>query len=205
MSEDLDLAALLCSRICHDLISPVGAVGNGLELMEPARPDEMEVRDLLADSARTALAALEFFRVAFGAAHGGSGEMGGVEVQTIARGFIHGGRRTLEWTAAAQPLPRSAAKLLLLMLMTTSGAAQLGGVLTVETATGAPLGLTVTADGRRVALSDEARAIIEGAAPPADLPARDAHLAALAHHARAMGARLAVETTPERIRLTATA
>jgi histidine phosphotransferase ChpT len=205
MAEDLDLAALLCSRICHDLISPVGAVGNGLELMEPARPDEMEVRDLLADSARTALAALEFFRLAFGAAHGGSGPLGGSEVQAIARGFIQGGRRTLEWHASTQSMPRSAAKLLLLMLLTASGAAQLGGVLTVETATTDPLQLTVTAEGRRVAMSDEARGIIEGAAPPADLPAREAHLAALARHALAMGARIGVEITPERIRLTAEA
>ncbi|MFN3613595.1 MAG: histidine phosphotransferase family protein [Rubrimonas sp.] len=205
MAEDLDLAALLCSRICHDLISPVGAVGNGLELMEPARPDEMEVRDLLADSARTALAALEFFRLAFGAAHGGSGPLGGQEVQSIARGFIHGGRRTLEWPAPPQSMPRAAAKLLLLMLLTASGAAQLGGVLTVEHATTDPLRLIVTAEGRRVTLSEDARAIIAGANAPADLAARDAHLAALARHARSIGATLGCEIAPERIRLTAAA
>ncbi len=68
--ESLDLAALLCSRVCHDLISPVGAIVNGLEVLEEENDEETKTfaLDLIKRSARTASAKLQFCRLAFGAA-----------------------------------------------------------------------------------------------------------------------------------------
>ena len=70
--SNLDLAALLCSKLCHDLLSPVGAINNGLELLEDETDPEMRDRclDLLADSARVSADKLKYFLLAFGAAGG---------------------------------------------------------------------------------------------------------------------------------------
>ena len=66
----VDLASLLCSRLCHDLMSPVGALNNGIELMADEQDPEMRDRcvELLADSAKATANKLKFFRLAFGAA-----------------------------------------------------------------------------------------------------------------------------------------
>ena len=68
--SDLDLAALLCSRVCHDIISPVGAIANGLELMDDPDTDaamKATALDMVRSSAKTATAKLKFCRIAFGA------------------------------------------------------------------------------------------------------------------------------------------
>jgi histidine phosphotransferase ChpT len=197
MSTDLDLAALLCSRICHDLISPVGAVGNGLELLEPAREDENEVRDLLSESARTALAALGFFRIAFGVVGSAAAPMGHGELGGVAGGYFAGGRHRLQWPAAGDPLGRGEAKLLLLMLLAGVTATPIGGVLTVEPPVSAPLKLSLRAEGRRAGLTpeNEALALDPNAATPA--APREAHLAILARHAAALGVSLSIRRDGE--------
>jgi histidine phosphotransferase ChpT len=192
MSTDLDLAALLCSRICHDLISPVGAVGNGLELLDPAREDESEVRDLLSESARTALAALGFFRVAFGVVGSAASPMGHGELGGVAGGYFSGGWHRLQWPAAGDSLGRGEAKLLLLMLLAGVSATPIGGALTVEPPVSAPLKLSLRAEGRRAGLSPEAEALAldpEATAPSAP---RDAHMAVLARQAAALGVALSI-------------
>ena len=79
-SESIDLAAMLCSRLCHDMLSPVGALSNGLELLSMETDPEMRrsVIELLEQSSRTSTNKLKFFRLAFGAA-GGFGDR--VDVQ----------------------------------------------------------------------------------------------------------------------------
>ena len=73
--DPVDFASLLCSRLCHDLLSPIGALNNGLELLADETDPKMRERcmELMAESARTSAAKLKFFRLAFGAA-GGFGE-----------------------------------------------------------------------------------------------------------------------------------
>ena len=75
-AASLDLASLLCSRLCHDMLSPVGALTNGLELLADEKDPEMRQRcfELLEQSAKTSANKLKFFRLAFGAA-GGFGDM----------------------------------------------------------------------------------------------------------------------------------
>src|ERR687883_500062 len=90
----LELAALLCSRVCHDLISPVGAIVNGLEVLDDdPKPEDREFAlDLIRKSAKTASARLQFCRLAFGAA-GSAGAPGGTpEAATMGRGVIRGAK-----------------------------------------------------------------------------------------------------------------
>src|SRR5947209_14169827 len=89
--DALDLAALLCSRVCHDLISPTGAIVNGLEVLEENGNDEETktfALDLIKKSARTASARLQFCRLAFGAAGSASAQIDLGDAQNMARAFI---------------------------------------------------------------------------------------------------------------------
>src|SRR5881296_2326636 len=87
--DTLDLAALLCSRVCHDLISPVGAIVNGLEVLDDAKnPDDREFAlDLIRKSARNASAKLQFCRLAFGAAGSAGAQIDTGDAEKMSRGF----------------------------------------------------------------------------------------------------------------------
>ena len=93
--EGLDLAALLCSRVCHDLISPVGAIMNGLEVMEEDKDDtetQTFAMDLIKKSARTASAKLQFCRLAFGAAGSAGAQIDSGDAEKVTRGLIEDGK-----------------------------------------------------------------------------------------------------------------
>src|SRR5712672_4291535 len=97
--ESLDLAALLCSRVCHDLISPAGAIVNGLEVLEEAKDEETKTfaLNLIKKSARTASARLQFCRLAFGAAGSAGAQIDTGDAQAMARGFIEDDKTKLTW------------------------------------------------------------------------------------------------------------
>src|SRR5678809_1670765 len=97
--EALDLAALLCSRVCHDLISPVGAIMNGLEVMEEGKDEETSkfAMDLIKKSAKTASAKLQFCRIAFGAAGSAGAQIDTGDAETISRGFFEDEKTKLTW------------------------------------------------------------------------------------------------------------
>src|SRR5437868_4021079 len=103
MTSQTDLAALLCSRLCHDLLSPVGALSNGLELLAEEKDPDMRQRcfELLEQSARISTDKLKFFRLAYGAA-GGFGDMVAAhEPKALIEGLVAGNERlTLEWAVA---------------------------------------------------------------------------------------------------------
>src|SRR5262245_66554930 len=104
MSEhDTLLANLLCSRLCHDLVGPVGAIGNGLEVL--ADEDDAEMRrqaiELLTFSAEEASRRLKFYRLAFGAAGGGEVALSLGEAREASRGLLTGGQVGLDWPDAA--------------------------------------------------------------------------------------------------------
>ncbi len=112
----VDLASLLCSRLCHDLMSPVGALNNGIELMADEQDPEMRDRcvELLADSAKATANKLKFFRLAFGAG-GGFGDLIDANEARIALEGIFGAERRIElgWMVADDKLSKGAMKLLL--------------------------------------------------------------------------------------------
>src|SRR5271156_4363547 len=142
----LDLAALLCSRVCHDLISPVGAIVNGLEVMDEDKDEETRTfaLDLIKKSARQASAKLQFCRLAFGAAGSAGAQIELGDAEKAARGLIEDGKTTIVWNLPRELVAKNRAKLLLNMLMVASGAIPRGGTLTVDPA---GMGFRVTAAG----------------------------------------------------------
>jgi histidine phosphotransferase ChpT len=131
--EPLDLAALLCSRVCHDLISPVGAIINGLEVLEEDSDAETKAfaLDLIKKSAAQASAKLQFCRLAFGAAGSAGAQIDTGDAENVARGFIEDGKVTLDWNLNRALLPKNKVKLLLNMLVIAVNAIPRGGSLQV--------------------------------------------------------------------------
>ena len=148
--EALDLAALLCSRVCHDLISPVGAIVNGLEVLEEAKDEETKTfaLDLIKKSATTASAKLQFCRIAFGAAGSAGAQIDLGDAQTIARGFLEDDKTKLAWNLPHVLLAKNRVKLLLNMLLIAGQAIPRGGKLTVDPiGSGDTMGFKISAAG----------------------------------------------------------
>ena len=127
----LDLAALLCSRVCHDLISPVGAIVNGIEVMEEDKDEETKVfaLDLIKKSAHQASAKLQFCRLAFGAAGSAGAQIDLGDAEKAARGLFEDGKTSLVWNLPRELLAKNRVKLLLNMLLIAAGTISRGGTL----------------------------------------------------------------------------
>src|SRR4051794_20869729 len=148
--EALDLAALLCSRVCHDLISPTGAIVNGLEVLEDGGDAETKTfaMDLIKKSARTASARLQFCRLAFGAAGSAGAQIDLGDAEAMARGFIDEGKITIAWNLPRVLLPKNRVKLLLNMLVIATQTILRGGTLTIDAIGAAEtMGFKITAAG----------------------------------------------------------
>ena len=132
--DALELAALLCSRVCHDLISPVGAIVNGLEVLDDdPKPEDREFAlDLIRKSAKTASARLQFCRLAFGAAGSAGAQIDLGDAQNMARGHIEDGKSTIVWNLPRLLLPKNRVKLLLNMMVIAQHTIPRGGTLTVD-------------------------------------------------------------------------
>ncbi|MGO4666502.1 histidine phosphotransferase ChpT [Bosea sp. 2YAB26] len=132
--EPLDLAALLCSRVCHDVISPVGAIVNALEVLEEDDPSMRDFAlELIKKSARSASARLQFARLAFGAA-GSAGAMIDLgDAGTVANGFLNDDKLSLDWEAPRALLPKNQVKLVLNLLILATQAVPRGGRLVART------------------------------------------------------------------------
>ena len=148
--EALDLAALLCSRVCHDLISPVGAIVNGLEVMEEDKSEETKAfaLDLIKSSVKKASARLQFCRLAFGAAGSAGAQIDLGDAETVSRGFLEDDKTKLNWDLPRTLLPKNRVKLLLNMLLIAGQTIPRGGILTVTpVGNGETMGFRVTAAG----------------------------------------------------------
>ena len=148
--EALDLAALLCSRVCHDLISPAGAIVNGLEVLEESNDEETKTfaLNLIKKSASTATARLQFCRIAFGAAGSMAAQVDTGDAEQVARGFIEDEKVKLTWNVPRALLPKNRVKLLLNMLLVAGQAIPRGGALTLDpVGTGETTSFRITAAG----------------------------------------------------------
>jgi histidine phosphotransferase ChpT len=153
--DALELAALLCSRVCHDLISPVGAIVNGLEVLDdnPKPEDKEFALDLIRKSAKTASARLQFCRLAFGAAGSAGAVIDLGDAQNMARGHLEDAKTKIEWNLPRVLLPKNKVKLLLNMLVIAQQTIPRGGVLKVDPiGEGDPHGFRVTASGMNARL-----------------------------------------------------
>ncbi len=165
----VDLASLLCSRLCHDLMSPVGALNNGIELMADEQDPEMRARclELLADSARASAAKLKFFRLAFGAGGGFAEQVDTREARTALEGILGPERRIeLGWLVGPDKLPKGAVKLLLNLALIAGDALVRGGRLDIDAEnTGDGLEIAIRGEGPRVLLDPSFREVLANGAP----------------------------------------
>jgi histidine phosphotransferase ChpT len=136
----LDLAALLCSRVCHDIISPVGAIINGLEVLDEDNGEEMRefAFTLIRKSARQASAKLQFARLAFGAAGSAGAEIDLADAEKVARGYMEGEKAEFAWEAPRVLMPKNLVKLLLNLVLLSATAIPRGGLVKVTVEGSAP-------------------------------------------------------------------
>lgn len=142
--DTANLAALVGSRICHDLISPVGAINNGLELLGMSGSMAGPELELISDSVLNANARIRFFRVAFGAA--GDQQMGRAEVISVLEDISKAGRMKFQWTPT-EGCSRSEVRMAFLAALCLESALPYGGVIKVLNADG---NWTVIGEGRKV-------------------------------------------------------
>jgi histidine phosphotransferase ChpT len=165
--DSLDLAALLCSRVCHDVISPVGAIVNGIEVLEDDNDPSMRefALDLIAKSARQASARLQFARLAFGASGSAGAQIDTGDAEQVAKGFIQDDRTTLNWLVPRAILPKNRVKLLLNLLMVAGATIPRGGTITVEpVGEGDAAGFKLRTEGTSARIPPHLQGLLDGEA-----------------------------------------
>jgi histidine phosphotransferase ChpT len=146
--QTADLGALVAARLCHDLISPMGAIRNGLELLQMSSPgaEAGAERGLISDSLETALAKLHYFRIAFGPADPRARQSFGEAVQATDAMFT--GRFTVAWTTRGLDMPRPTARMIHLAILCLEKSLPMGGLVRVSVAEDA---IHLAVEGRRTA------------------------------------------------------
>ncbi|MGB8757452.1 MAG: histidine phosphotransferase family protein [Pseudolabrys sp.] len=204
--EALDLAALLCSRVCHDLISPVGAIVNGLEVLEEEKDEATKefALDLIKKSARTASAKLQFCRIAFGAAGSAGAQIDLGDAETIARGFLEDDKTKLAWNLPRALSPKNRVKLLLNMLVIAGQAIPRGGRISVDpVGSGESMGFKVTAAGTNAKIPPAVPALLTGEGSGEGLDAHRIQPFYAGLLARASGVKATIAMDGEAVVLTA--
>lgn len=165
-ADEIEFASLLCSRLCHDLLSPVGAINNGIELLADEHDPEMRARclDLLAESARASANKLKFFRLAFGAAGGFGDAVDTREVKAAIDGLFGGDRRIqVGWMVGEAALPKGVIKILMNLSLIAGDALVRGGRVDIGVENGASaIEIVVRAEGARIVLDPELRTALTG-------------------------------------------
>jgi histidine phosphotransferase ChpT len=185
MTSQTDLAAMLCSRLCHDMLSPVGALANGLELLSDEQDPEMRARciELLEQSARISTDKLKFFRLAFGAA-GGFGEAIPIdEAQAVINALAVDAKRVeIHWAIAEPSLPKPAVKVLLNLAQIALDALVRGGTLDIGAERrGGAVEIVARAKGAKIAFDETIGRALQGDLSPLEITSRTAaaHMIAL--------------------------
>lgn len=194
INSPLSLAALVGSRICHDLISPVGAINNGIELISMGGPIETPELCLISDSVQDASARIKFFRVAFGMASEAQ-LLGTPEVTNIVNGVYAEGRHTARWLATGD-IPRAQVQAVFLAMLCAESALPVGGEIRVEKDGGK---WRVSGKGRRTCPEPDLwRPLGEGHAPAQLTPAH-VQFGLLPHCLSEMGREPRIVTTPDTV------
>lgn len=161
--NELDFAALLCSRLCHDLISPVGAISNGIEILSDEDDENMrdEVMKLLELSAGQTANRLKFYRLAFGAAGGIGDHVPLRDAKNAAESLFEGTAISLTWNSEVGEMEKSAVKVILNMILVVGESLIRGGELIVDVTISADkLNLEVSAKAERIIFQDKIRKMI---------------------------------------------
>ncbi len=198
-----DLAALLCSRICHDIISPVGAINNGLELLDEGGADE-DAMNLIRTSARNASARLQFARIAFGAAGSAGMMIDTGDAEAVATAYVKNEKPELVWVGRRALLPKNKVKLLLNLILVSIGTIPRGGKITValDDVETAPK-FTLTSTGPMVRVPPKFLELHSGKKPEEPIDAHSVQPYYTLLLARESGMQVSIHASAEEIVLTA--
>jgi histidine phosphotransferase ChpT len=197
MLDKPDLAALIASRICHDLISPIGAIGNGVELLAMDAGAQRPEMALISESVANANARIRFFRISFGAASGDQ-RIARSEVMSVLTDLTRGGRVSYAWTSVAD-LPRREVRLAFLLLQCVETALAYGGKVVV---TREEMGWTILAEATRLRIEPALWEVLTEPRAPSDIGAGQVHFALVPEELARQGRRLVTEIGETTIRLT---
>ncbi|WP_040489132.1 histidine phosphotransferase family protein [Fulvimarina pelagi] len=156
-----DLAALLASKICHDIISPVFGVQSGLELLDDM-PDDAESMGLVRNSCKAAVGKLQFARMAYGASGSQTAAIDLNDAKTTAEGYMAHEKPDLVWTGEPGYAPKNFAKAVLNLIVLATSSISRGGEVTVAIEATDPGRATVTAKAQRIRIQPDTIALIEG-------------------------------------------
>ena len=197
MHDRPDLAALIASRICHDLISPIGAIGNGVELLGMDPRLQSPEMTLLSESVANATARIRFFRICFGAA-GPDQRIARSEVISVLTDLSRGGRVSYAWTSPAD-LSRREVRLAFLLLQCVETALAYGGKVGV---TLDETGWSILAEAPRLKIDPALWEVLTDARAPVDIAAGQVHFALVPEELARQGRKLVTEVGVASIRLT---
>ncbi len=202
----LDLAALLCSRVCHDVISPVGAIVNGLEVLDEEKDAEMRgfALELVKKSARTASARLQFCRLAFGAAGSSGAAIDTGDAEQVARGLLADERTRLEWDLPRILMPKDKVKLVLNLCLIAAAAIPRGGTITVKVSGAEAITrIDVEAKGANARLASHVPQLLAGTPENNQVDAQGIQAFYTGLVARAAKLTLSIVASPDLVRLAA--
>lgn len=187
MTERLDLAALVGSRICHDLISPLGAIGNGVELLQMTSGPLSPELALISESVTAANARIRFYRIAYGAS-GNDQHLGTAEIREVLADISRGSRLSIDWQAGGDA-SRTDAKLAFLLIQCLENALPFGGRIAIQSSGGR---WRFTGASARLRADPDLMALLQGSDWPSDIAPSKVHFALAAAEARRRG--LTIET-----------
>ena len=157
-----ELAALLASRLCHDIISPVGAVQSGLELLDEM-PDDPESMALVRNSTKSAVAKLQFARLAYGSSGSTSAQIDLGDAKSVAEGFMSFERAELSWSGERAYVPKNIAKLVLNLVVIANASVPRGKEVRVDIERLEPdVRIVMTARGTPLRVPAKFRALLAG-------------------------------------------
>ena len=202
--ESPDLAAALASRICHDLVSPVGAVVNGVDLLRETGPSDLpETVGMIAQSAGRASALLQFYRIAFGAASEEAQPVGRAALRELASVLAQPPRILLDWKGEGPPMPRAEARLVGLLALCARSVTGVRGVISVRPGQGSTFSLTISVEAEAFSSTQSMLDLLVCA--PAGTPAspRSVEFVLAREAAAALGVPLRVDRAVGRVTIAA--
>lgn len=197
MSDKPDLTALLGSRICHDLISPIGAIGNGVELLMMDGMGSSPELALIVDSVANANARIRFFRVAFGAAGASDQRISRAEVASILTDLTRGSRLTMDWQSPPD-LSRREVKLAFLTILCLESATPHGGTLSIDRGESR---WTLRGEAARLRINADLWELLSNPAAAVEINPAQVHFALLRDEISRQHRRLTVEVDETAVRL----
>lgn len=205
--SDLDLAALMCSKLCHDVISPVGAVTNGFEVLEDEKDESMRQMafDIIRNNAEKASARLQFLRLAFGAM-GGAGDYFPLDdARRLTESLYAGEKAVIRWSASPDSLPKDQVKLLVNLVVLAVSTIPRGGEVSVDAARdGEAISFRIAASGSHSNLPESSRAIFRGELPEEGVDARSVQPYYAYRLARSLGMKVDFQADETGVRIAAT-